>query len=207
MPKLPFPPTAERLAEIGAETRVVPAGTTLARIYFTGGPYPTAWNEFRYLGPLRGRFDPHIPPTHLQERGVLYAADSLLTGLAEVFQAKRRIDVTTGQPMLATFNLARDVPLLDLTGLWPTRAGASTAIHSGPRPRAQGWARAIYEAFPEIEGVLYCSSMNANQPAIALFERARPALPSLPRSNDALNNPLFRALLLRYATRLGYLLL
>jgi len=134
----------------------------------------------------------------------MYIADSLLTCLAEVFQAKRRIDVVTAQPMLATFALARDVPLLDLVGLWPTRAGASTAIHSGPRPRAQAWACAIYDAFPEIEGVLYCSSMNANQPTIGLFERALSALPLLPTSNDALSNPLLRALLLRFAIHLTH---
>jgi hypothetical protein len=127
--------------------------------------------------------------------------------LAEVFQAKRRIDVRAAHPMLATFEIAREVPLLDLTGLWPTRAGASTAIHSGPRPRAQAWARALYDAFPRTDGVLYCSSMNANQPCIALFERAAAALPPLPTSNDALSNPLLRALLLRFATRLGYRLL
>jgi hypothetical protein len=49
--------------------------------------------------------------------------------------------------------------------------------------------------------------MNANQPTVALFERARSALPSLPNSHDALSNPLLRALLLRFATRLGYRLL
>jgi hypothetical protein len=137
----------------------------------------------------------------------MYVAESLLTCLAEVFQAKRRIDVVIAQPMLAIFALARESVLLDLVGLWPTRAGASTAIHSGPRPRAQAWARAIYDAFPEVEGIRYCSSMNANQPAMALFERALPALASLPTSNDALSNPLLRTLLLRSATRLGYRLL
>lgn len=207
MPKLPLPPVPARLAQLGADTTVVPVGTTLARIYFAGGPYPSAWNGFRHYGPLRGRFDAHLPPGPLQQRGVMYVADSLLTCMAEVFQAKRRIDVLTGHPMLATFALAHDVPLLDLTGLWPTRAGASAAIHSGPRPRAQAWARAIYDAFPHIEGVLYSSSMNANQPVVALFERAMAALPPLPASNDALNDPLLRALLLRFATRLGYGLL
>jgi len=207
MPKLPLPPEPAKLAQLGADMRVVPAGTTLARIYFAGGPYPIAWNGFRHYGPLRGRLDPHLPPARLQQRGVMYVANSLLTCLAEAFQAKRRVDVVTAQPMLATFALTRDVSLLNMVGLWPTRAGASTAIHSGPRPRTQAWARAIYDAFPPIEGVLYCSSMNANQPAIALFERVLTALPPLPTSNDTLSNPLLRALLLRYATRLGYRLL
>lgn len=118
MPKLPLPPATARLAQLGAETRVVPTGATLTRIYFAGWPYPTAWNGFRHYGPLRGRFDPHLPPAQLQRRGVMYVADSLLTCLAEVFQAKRRIDVVTAQPMLATFALTRDVSLLDMVGLW-----------------------------------------------------------------------------------------
>ncbi len=49
--------------------------------------------------------------------------------------------------------------------------------------------------------------MNANQPSVALFERALSALPPLPTSHDALSNPLLRGLLLRFATRLGYRLL
>ena len=137
----------------------------------------------------------------------MYVAGAALTCVAEVFQARRRVDVATDEPMLATFALARNVLALDLTGLWPTRVGASTAIHSGPRPRAQAWARVIYDAFPQVEGVLYCSSMNANAPALALFERALSALPPLPTSNDALSNPLLRTMLLRFATRLGYGLL
>ena len=137
----------------------------------------------------------------------MYVADAALTGIAEVFQAKRRIDVSTDEPMLATFALAGDVPVLDLTGLWPSRAGAPAAIHSGPRPRAQAWGGTIYDAFPQVTGVRYCSSMNGNAPALAFFEGALGALPSLPTSNDALSNPLLRAMLLRFAKRLGYGLL
>ncbi len=47
------------------------------------------------------------------------------------------------------------------------------ALVSGPRPRARAWARAIYVAYPEAEGVWYGSSMHANTPCIALFERAQ----------------------------------
>src|SRR5919204_4507414 len=131
MPKLPLSPSPERLAEIGADERVVPAGTALFRIYFLGGPHPGTWDTFRYYGPLVGRFDPPLPPPHPQERGVMYLARHPRTCLAEVFQVKRRVDVLTGQPMLVGWRLGRDVRLLDLTGLWPTRAGASMAINSG----------------------------------------------------------------------------
>jgi RES domain len=204
MPKLPHPPPPERLAEVGAEQRVVAAGTALFRVYFLDGPHPTIWNEFRFYGPAAGRFDPHAPPPRLQDRGVMYLAAHPRTCLAEVFQTKRRIDVSTGQPMLVGFRLAADVWLLDLTGLWPTRAGASMAINSGPRPTARRWARAIYEAFPALDGLFYASSMAGNAPCLALFERAARAVAIAPELHRPVADPLLRAFLRRTAIALGY---
>jgi hypothetical protein len=100
--------------------------------------------------------------------------------------------------------IRRALVLLDLTGTWPTAAGASMAINSGPRPRARRWSQAIYAAYPSVEGLLYCSSMHANQPAAALFERAQSAIPPAPAFHRALADP---GLLLRLdaaATLLGY---
>ena len=56
-------------------------------------------------------------------------------------------------------------------------------------------SRAIYAAYPHIEGFRYASSMNANQPAFALYERAHSALPiaaalDLPLATPALAAPL-----------------
>jgi RES domain len=204
MPKLPLPPPPQRLAEIGADERIVPAGTILFRIYALGGIHPTSWDAFRFYGPVAGRFDPHIPPPHAQSRGVMYLASHPRTCLAEVFQTKRRIDVTTAEPMLVGFRLARPVQLLDLTGLWPTRAGASAAINSGPRPRAQRWARAIYEAFAGLDGLFYASSMAANAACLALFERAIDAIPAEPELHRPLADPLLRSFLRRAAIAFGY---
>jgi hypothetical protein len=204
VPKLPLPPPPERLVEIGAEKRVVPVGTALFRVYFLGGPHAGAWDSFRFYGPLSGRFDHHLPPPHFQSRGVVYVARHPRTCLAEVFQAKRRIDLIARRPMLVGFRLARDVHLLDLTGLWPTRAGASMAINSGPRPRAQRWAQATYAAFPDLDGVFYSSSMAGGADSVALFERATDALPSRPESHQALDDPLLRDFLRRVADALGY---
>jgi hypothetical protein len=166
--------------------------------------HPANWRGFRHDGPVNGRFDHHLPPPRLQERGMMYLARLPRTCLAEVFQAKRRIDVATAQPMLVGFRLTRDLRTLDLTGLWPTRAGASMALSSGPRPRAQQWARAIYEAFPGLDGLLYGSSMAGNAECLACFEQAADAVPPHPDVHRPLADPLLRDLLRRAAIVLGY---
>jgi hypothetical protein len=208
LPKFPSPPPLERLVELGAEERVVPQGTALFRVYFRGGDRPGTWNGFHYFGPVpSGRFDHHLGRPHVQSRGILYVAWHPRTCLAEVFQAKRRIDLRSRSPLLVGFELTRRLLLLDLTNLWPTRAGASTAISSGPRIRAQAWSRAIYEAYPSIDGILYGSSMDANARCAALFERAVAGLPGSPRQHRALSDPLLRALVQRAALQLNYDLL
>lgn len=80
------------------------------------------------------------------------------------------------------------------------------AISSGPRPRAQRWSRAIYEAFPEADGILYGSSMHANAPALALYERCVSALPTIPLFRRALADPALEETLETAADSLGYAL-
>jgi hypothetical protein len=86
--------------------------------------------------------------------------------------------------------------------------GASMAIHSGHRSKARGWARDLYEAFPEAQGILYAASMHGGAPAVALNERALrtalfPAHPLFHRglADDVLVDPLKHA-----ARDLGYAL-
>ena len=201
-----FPePDVDRIRSLAPIIQVAPAGVLLWRVYLRGGTHPTTWDAFRRWGPVRAaRFDHHEPPPRLQARAILYAATSGVTGLAEVFQASRMIDATTHQPWLVGFSLAAEVTLLDLTGTWPTAAGASMAISSGPRPRAQRWSRAIYAAYPAVPGLWYPSSMHANQPAVALYERARPAVAVAPFFHRALADPLLTDLLAWAAEMLGY---
>jgi RES domain len=201
MPKFPEPPARLTLAAI---TRTLPAGTRLWRIYFTGGAHPATWDGFRFFGPTPSRFDHHDPPPQVQQRGILYAAREPTTCVAEVFQATRVVDRTSSSPWLAGFDLEREVVLLDLTGLWSTETGASMAIHTGPRPRARRWSSAIYAAYATVEGFLYASSMHANRPAVALYERARPALPAAPVFHRALSDPALLRRLSAAAGRLGY---
>lgn len=45
-------------------------------------------------------------------------------------------------------------------------------INSGPRQHCRAWSRTIHELYEEVEVITYCSSMNANQSAVALYARA-----------------------------------
>lgn len=78
------------------------------------------------------------------------------------------------------------------------------AINSGPRPRAQRWSQTIWAAYGEAEGLFYPSSMHANRPAIALYERAEAALPASPDFHRPLSDPALLAVLRNAARLLGY---
>jgi hypothetical protein len=201
MPKFPEPPAVLTLP---AAIHVLRTGTRLWRVYFAGGAHPTGWDQFRFFGPSNSRFDHHDSPAAVQSKGILYAAASPLTCLAEVFQATRVIDRSAGAPWLAGFDLARDATLLDLTGLWPTQAGASMAINTGPRPRARRWARLIYATYPDVRGIYYPSSMHRNQPSVAFFELAQAVMPGVPVFNMPLNDPALARRLGTAAASLGY---
>jgi RES domain len=202
--KFPEPPPVSALAAVPPVTRVLAAGTRCWRIYFQGGPHPGAWNAFRGFGPTSARFDHHLAPPRDQKRQVLYAAAAPLTCLAEVFQETRTIDRRRHAPWLVAFELTQPLELLDLTSRWPTRAGASMAVNSGPRPRARRWSQAIHAAYPTLQGLLYPSSMNANATAYALYERAAGAMPSRPVFRRAVVDAALTGAIVRAGTRLGY---
>lgn len=209
MPKFPEPPTPQELRRLPPAETSLPAGTLVWRLYRRGGRHPALWQTFRHFGPLNGRFDHHLAGTDggpkEQTRGVYYAALDIATCLAEVFQESRAIARNADdQPWLVGFELAVSVPLLDLSGTWPTRAGASMALTSGPRPRARRWSRAIYDAYPELQGLWSPSSMYANRPTVCLYERAREALPIHPRAHRPLNDPALLVALDRVADEIGY---
>ena len=202
MAKLPRPPAS--VAGVAPEWRVVASGTALFRVYFRASRHPTGWNAFRFFGPTTARYDHHEEPPRVQERGILYAATHPRAALAEVFQAGRLIDAHTDEPWLVGFRVAETLRLLDLLGLWPTRAGASAAINSGPRPTARRWSRVISASYPEAQGLWYGSSMAANTPCVALFERAAAAVPPAPAFHHALADATLEAFLVRTAAKLGY---
>jgi hypothetical protein len=215
MAKFPWPPSVEVLRDLRRDEDIVAIAplTGLSRIYLAGGRYPSHWNDFRTVGPVAAaRFDPHPPtadgePVDVPGCGVLYAAVELQTCLAESFQASRVVDRRTGRPWLVVFRSTRVLRLLDLTGTWPTRAGASQAISSGPRDRARSWARAIRSAYDDIDGVWYRSSMDRGQPAICLWAPARDAMPASPWAHLPLDAPGLTLPLARACRAVGYQLL
>jgi hypothetical protein len=208
--KLPLPPPKEDLVRIGAEIHPLQAGTVIWRIYAQGGPHPTTWNQFRAWGPTSARFDHHLPPPGLQDREILYGAigaDAAATTIAEVFQETRTVDRARNAYTWVAIRTVADLHLLDLTGNWPTRAGASMALASGPRPRARLWSAAIHEAYPEVDGLIYSSSMNRNEPCVALYERARRAMPRYPSFNRTFSDPALLGMLKNPCAQLGYKLI
>lgn len=209
MAKLSVRPDPAVLARLPPDVHALPAGTRLWRVYFRGGVHPTSWSDFRFYGPrLLARFDHHQPPPHEQDRGILYAATGPLavrTCLAEVYQEGRSIDVRHDEPWLAAFTLAREVLSLDLTRTWPTKAGASAALWAdGRRAHARNWSCGFYEAYGQIEGLFYPSSMNPPAPALALYERAMAAIPRQADFDRPLADRGLRRRLWAAAAHIGY---
>ncbi|HTL23698.1 MAG TPA: RES family NAD+ phosphorylase [Mycobacteriales bacterium] len=213
MPKLPPPPSAEHLRDVvRLRTRDLVAVTTetvLWRVHRTRGEHVVPWNALRHYGPVAScRFDPQPPPPRPdQADGVTYLAISAQTALAEAFQTRRLVDRHLGGPSLVGLRLTRPVRLLDLSRVWPTRAGASQAISSGRRDLAQAWARRLREAFPELEGLWYPSSMDGGGWCVALWTPAADALPDAPVLSRPLADPALADRLAGTAARLGYRLL
>ncbi|GLZ36849.1 RES family NAD+ phosphorylase [Actinokineospora sp. NBRC 105648] len=193
MSRLPQPPAPDELKPLlRADEDVVAlhGGTHLVRVFAAAGAHRQRWNSFRYTGPLpHARFDPHPlgadgGPATAPGHGTLYFGLSVRTSIAEVFQQTSVVDRTTRKPHLVVFRPRRTLRLLDLGGLWPTRAGASQEINSGTKSVTQAWARAIRQAHPELDGVWYRSSMDSGEPAVCLWDP--PGSGALPRSPDVL---------------------
>lgn len=211
MPKFPLPPAPEVLRGIPLGLRRLEAGTRVWRLYFRGEPHPGRWNLLRGFGPTTARFDHQVPDAAgapwEQDRAIQYLALDGITPLAEVFQDTRVIDRTARSPWLVAYDLARDLELLDLTGTFPTRAGASMLINCGSRPRARLWSRAFYAAYPEIKGLYYASCMYGGSPSLALYERGAGAIPAHPVFHRALADKAMRLTLRNAAARINYFLL
>lgn len=193
MSRLPLPPSAAALATgLRADEDIVAVhpATRLVRIFTSLGNHPQSWDTFRYTGPLaHGRFDPQTPkadgaPATDHGNGVLYFGLSARTGIAEIYQATSTVDRITRAPHVVLMRPARTLRLLDLTGLWPTRMGASQEIATGPKKITQVWARAIRSAYPDLDGVWYPSSMDSGNPAVCLWDP--PAVSALPEDPDLL---------------------
>lgn len=211
---------AERLPRRPAATpplrptdiRTHPIGTALGRLYFAGGPHPSAWNTFRYFGPVPTmRFDHHPPPARDHPAlSISYAApsrsrrnrrlDPLVAAVRETFAPSGIIDVTTGAPWFCLWSPSRALRLLDVVdGPWVARVGGNAAIASGARRTARAWSRDIHAAYADVDGIYYQTSSTPQMRSAALYERARPALPAAPELDLPLSHPGLRAALRRIA--------
>ena len=81
------------------------------------------------------------------------------------------------------------------------------AINSGSKAKARKWSKAIYSAYPHVEGLLYGSAMHANYPAVAFYDRAETALPVTPAFNRSLVDPCMITVLSNTAVKLNYILI
>jgi hypothetical protein len=190
------------------EYRLVATDDSWWRVHRTTGAHVVAWNAFREHGPHL-RFDPHTPPAqHHDGVGVWYGASGPTSALAEAFQSARTIDRFRGDPYLTGLRFTRELRLLDLAadsvGAWPTRAGGTFALSTGPHSITQRWARRITEAFPNLDGLRY-NSRFAGEPCTALFVPARTAMPARPVLSLPLTHPGLALRIAKAAQRLGYL--
>ncbi|MEU5694487.1 RES family NAD+ phosphorylase [Actinosynnema sp. NPDC020468] len=207
MSRLPLPPDPAVLQASLRRTEDVVAvhrATRMVRVFTAKGLHPQRWNSFRYTGPLpHARFDTQVAApdgsfVHDPDQGVLYFGLTVRTSVAEVFQATSVVDRRTRAPFMVVLRPRRTLRLLDLSGLWPTRVGASQEISSGPKHLTQAWARAIRAAYPELDGLWYRSSMDSGAPAVCLWDppggSGLPAAPDvlLPLEHPGLDLPLSR---------------
>ncbi|HSS56292.1 MAG TPA: RES domain-containing protein, partial [Gaiellales bacterium] len=145
----------------------------------------------RSYGPLADMpFDPHPdgPPREHADVGVHYSAEDIATASAEMFQQDRLVNTTDGAPWLTSWTLRRPVRLLDLTGAWALRNGAAHALAYAPRPVCRTWVRAVYERFPDVEGVRSISTMTGGV-NITLWARAADEIDIHPAFDRRLAEP------------------
>jgi hypothetical protein len=207
---LPDPPSPDELRRIGIrdeELRGIDTTETWWRVHRTEGAHVQAWNAFRRFGPVL-RFDPHPPPrSEHPDRAVWYGASTPGAALAEAFQVDRTIDRRSGRPYLTGLSFTRALSVLDLAvdsaGAWVTRAGGTFAISTASHAVTQRWARAVVEAFPQLDGVRY-NSRFAGPPCVALFAPARSAMPAQPLVSLPLTHPDLGARLAAAVRRIGY---
>lgn len=203
---LPDPET-DQFPPIHADhVEVIDTEHLLVHIYRTAGDRPMRWDQYRRYGPTASRFDHHPggePAVH-PRFGTWYGGldqpggdSAIATSIAEFFQDKRRVSLTSRQPRMVITSPARTLHLLNLDSSWITQARGNAAIRSGPRAQSRKWARAIHRHYPEIEGLTWSSSVYPPGSAVVLWERRDDpspfTVPSLNRALPDLTHVLVRA--------------
>lgn len=174
-------------------------------IHRTRGEHVMEWNAMRRYGPLpSARFAPHPEPPGPGAEGVTYAGVDIATALAEVFQETRVVDTASWAPQATAWVPARSLQLLDLTGTWALRNGAAAALTAAPRPTCREWARAIRSTWPDLDGLLYESTMTGHR-NVVLWNPAVETFPARPSFSRSLSHPVLWEVCRRVAVEdLGY---
>lgn len=159
----------------------------LWRIHRTVGDHVLPWSSLRHWGPAAAmRFDPHPPPPGEHPGvGVTYTALDVETAVTETFQQRRKIDIVDGRPKLTAWRPTRPLRLLDLTGDWALRNGASHSLASGPRATCRAWARAIAETWADVDGLRSQSTLTGRI-NVTLWTPAADTFPGSPEFSEYL---------------------
>ncbi|MBB2890041.1 RES domain-containing protein [Flexivirga oryzae] len=184
--KNPLRPTRELISRPGD---VLEYDRALWRIHRTQGTHRQRWDQLRDFGPLRSmRWDPHPEPARTQpDWAVCYASPDVETAFAEVFQATRAIHLSAARALVGWLP-SRKLHLLDLTGQWLLRNGASSWLAGGRKDACRNRSHAIRSTWPDLDGLYVPSSMNG-EPSVVLYAPARDAFPADPQVARPLNSP------------------
>jgi hypothetical protein len=88
-------------------------------------------------------------------------------------------------------------------GTWLLRNTASAALLAAPRSICRRWARAIYTAWPELDG-LYVPSTMTGHPNIVLWNAAADSIPTMPSFSRPLTHPLVWSIAQAAAAEIRY---
>lgn len=125
-----------------------------------------------------------------------------MLAVLECFQSTGVLDRNCGAPRLTAWEPTRPLRLLKLSDSdWLARAGGNSALTSGARGVARDWSRAIYAAYPDLDGLTWSSSVQPAGRSVALYERATAALPASPMFDRALAEPFLQPALANIACR------
>lgn len=183
-------------ATLTFDTRdLVTFSSPLWRVHTVTGPHALRWNELRHFGPARTmRWDPHPPPPSVHaNHGVSYTAADPSTAFAEVFQRNRAIVVAADRALVG-WQPSRPLGLLDMTGDWALRNGASASLFAAPKPTTRAWAAAIHHQRPDFEGLLVPSTMTGKE-MVVLFGPASDSFPAFPAFARVLDDPAARRII------------
>lgn len=200
-----YPPDADTLRALGYEKKKLHAGDMpLWRVHFTRSEHVVPWNHLRTWGPVpSSRWEPHpLPPADAAPLGAAYLGEDVLTCLAEVFQLTRFVDVDRDAPYVTALSLRREIELVDVTGGWLLAAGGSSSVAFGEKERTRAWARAIHEAWPDVDGVYSLSTRDSSRKVVTLWTEE--AFPQDPDFSQPLNSPAILHDIVTAAAQIGY---